>query len=48
MAEHYEVLVERLLPNTDVAYQAAVAEMIEQTIDAEGGGDGEEEQETVQ
>ena len=48
MAEHYEVLVERLLPNADVAYQAAVAEMIEQTIDAEGGGDGEEEQETVQ
>lgn len=49
MAEHFEVLVERLLPDVDVEYQAAVAETIERIIDSEeGGGDEEEEAETQQ
>jgi hypothetical protein len=47
MAEHYEVLVERLLPNSPDDYREAVAATIEEQIDAEGGG-GEEEEETVQ
>ena len=32
MAEHYEVLVEQLLPNADAAYQAAVAEVVDRSI----------------
>ena len=48
MAEHYEVLVERLLPGVEVEYQAAVAETIERIIDSEGGDDEEEEAETQQ
>lgn len=44
-AEHYEVLVERLLPEAGEEYQAAVAEAIERILDAEGGGGGDEEEE---
>ena len=45
MAEHYEVLVERLVPDAGPEYQAAVSETIERMIDAEGGGEEEEEEE---
>jgi hypothetical protein len=48
MAEHYEVLVERLLPGVADDYCQAVAEMLEGQIDAENGGGEEQEEETVQ
>jgi hypothetical protein len=49
MAEHYEVLVERLLPNATDEYRQLVAAMLEEQIDAESGDSGEEqEEETVQ
>jgi len=43
MAEHYEVLVERLLPASPETYRHAVAEVLAVTIDAEEGGSGGEE-----
>ena len=49
IAEHFEVLVERLLPAATEDYREAVAAKLEEAIEAEGGGgDEEEEAETQQ
>lgn len=46
IAEHFEVLVERLLPDATEHYREAVAAKLEEAIEAErGGGDEEEEEE---